>query len=96
MNQSTFKTPIFKASIDSNGESGVVSNTDNVSVRATTIESNIATAPDGALLSNDQATTTAQLTNPFATTSGGGGSVGIWFLLLLAGFNLKTKTRNLR
>lgn len=43
-----------------------------------------------AVLSND-ATATVEFSNPFATTSGGGGSIGIWYLLLLAGYNLIAK-----
>lgn len=43
-------------------------------------------------LSND-ATTTVEFSNPFVTTSGGGGSIGVWYLLLLAGYNLIAKVR---
>lgn len=51
------------------------------------------TASVDSVLSND-ATTTVEFLNPFATTgAGGGGSIGIWYLLLLAGFNLIPKVR---
>lgn len=78
------------------GQSDSTDNSASTNNNSTIDETDDSTIPADPLLNNDATAPTSELSNPFGTSSGGSGSIGIWLLSLLAVFGYKTNSLTAR